>query len=449
MERTIMHELAAWKDEDNRKPLILTGVRQCGKTYILKEFGKRYFQDTAYFNFEENELLKDVFSMDLNVSRILAELSALRGEKIIPEKTLVIFDEVGTCPRAITALKYFCENQSDLHIIAAGSLLGVSLKSDKISFPVGKVDFMRMHPMSFYEFTAASGAENLLNGMKLYRPDHELPGIYIERMKRLLKEYFIIGGMPEVVQSWILHHDIEQTERIQDQILAGYEHDFSKHAPASEYPRLQAVWNSIPEQLAKENNKFIFSHVKKGARSKDLEDAMEWLVDAGLIYKLCLVEKPEIPLSGAENSTYFKVYMSDIGLLRRKANIYYRTILDGSGAYVRFKGAMTENYVMTELQAANLPAWFWRSGNTAEVDFLTDYHGQIIPIEVKSADNTRAKSFSQFIRRYHSVIGFKCSLKNAARNRSDNTEVFSLPLYELFRLPECVRNYEEEGKQGD
>jgi predicted AAA+ superfamily ATPase len=443
MERLIMKKLLEWKESEIRKPLILTGVRQCGKTYVMQEFGKQYFQDVAYFNFEENERLGDVFQIDFNVRRILMELSVLRQKDIIPGQTLLIFDEVGACPRAVTSLKYFCENQKELHIIAAGSLLGIALKSEQVSFPVGKVDYMQMYPMNFYEFVKACGADNLLEGMQFYRTDQEVPSIYTEPMKRFLQEYFIIGGMPEVVRSWSQNHDIEQAERLQDQILAGYEHDFSKHTPPAEVPKLQGIWDSVPEQLAKENNKFIFSHVRKGARSKDLEDAMEWLVDAGLIYKLCLVEKPEIPLRAAENSTYFKVYMSDIGLLRRKAGIYYRTILEGNGAYIQFKGAMTENYVMTELRSLGFPSWFWRSGNTAEVDFLTEYHGQIIPIEVKSADNTRAKSFTQYIRRYEPQAGFKCSLKNAAVNHTAGTDVYSLPLYELFRIRECLIESEE------
>lgn len=439
MERTVMKELLKWRDKKKRKPLILTGVRQCGKTYVLKQFGREYFEDVAYFNFEGNEELASIFEHNFDVNRILDELgSIVREKKIIPGKTLVIFDEIQASTRAITSLKYFCEDMPGLHIVAAGSLLGVALKREELSFPVGKIQRMTMYPMRFEEFVRADGGKQLLEGLSRIEKGKELPAIYTTRLEKFLKNYYIIGGMPEVVDTWIDLHDYGEAEKIQETILQDYENDFSKHAPIAEVPRIRQIWQSVPEQLAKENNKFIFSHVKKGARAKDLEDALEWLIDAGLIYKQKLVEKPELPLSFKADDTYFKVYMADVGLLRKKANVYYKTILDGDDNYVRFKGALTENFVLTELINYGFPYYFWRSENSAEVDFLIEYAGMMIPIEAKSADNTRAKSFHQFILRYHPEMGFKLSTKNVGDNRDGDTKVYSIPLYQIFRLKDYI-----------
>ena len=439
LKRTITDNLLKWKDNKKRKPLILTGVRQCGKTYIIQEFGKTFFDSVAYFNFEKNPELNSIFEYNYDVERILSELENIfLKNKIIVGSTLVILDEIQMCPKAITSLKYFCENKRELHIIAAGSLLGVALKSDEIAFPVGKVDRLKMYPMSFREFVIADGGEKYLDGIEKYDIYDALPEAYTMQMEKYLKLYYIIGGMPEVVQTWIDTHDLSLIDELQDSILQDYSGDFSKHAPINQIPKLNMIWDSIPKQLAKDNNKFVFSHVKEGARSKELEDALEWLVDAGLIYRLECVEKPELPLSAFADATYFKVYMADIGLLRRKANVYYRTILDGSEGYIRFKGALAENYVLSELNILNLPSWFWRSGNSAELDFITEYQGEMYPIEVKSADNTRAKSLQQFISRYTTKKAFKCSLKNVGINENDKADLISLPLYLLYKLKDYM-----------
>lgn len=440
VKRMIMEDLKRWKDKKRRKPLLLTGVRQCGKTYILRQFAEECFEDSAYFNFDSSDALASVFSYDFNIKRILQELEIINeGKKITPGKTLVIFDEVQACSRAITSLKYFCENLPDLHLIAAGSLLGVALRDDGVSFPVGKVDRMEMYPMTFSEFVCTDGGENIFNGLDMTDLKRELPSLYTVPMEKYLKNYYIVGGMPEAVQVWVETHDYRQVEEVQDQILKDYPDDFGKHLPKDRNPAqmvmtLQAIWDSVPAQIARDNNKFIFSHVKKGARSKDLEDALQWLMSAGLVYRLHLVEAPEIPLSGMADAAYFKVYMADVGLLRRKAGLSYRTILEGSELFIRFKGALAENYVMEELKAMGFQPFFWRTKTNAEIDFVVENDGMVIPIEVKSADNTKAKSLHSFCNRYEPETAVKTSLKNVGDNMDGKTQVWSIPLYALFKL---------------
>lgn len=441
LERSIMKSLLEWKDASDRKPLLLTGVRQCGKTYVCKEFGARYFDDVAYFYFEGNRGLASVFDYDFDVDRILDELgNVIRGKAIVPGKTLVIFDEIQSCPKAITSLKYFCENRRELHIVCAGSLLGVSVKRDGISFPVGKVDRLQMYPMTFCEFLRADGNESILEGAKKYSIDSQLPDLYTLALERELKYYYIVGGMPEVVAKWVETHNFEKIEKIQDDILLDYSSDFAKHAPKTDIPKLGWIWDSIPKQLAKDNNKFVFSHVREGRRSYELEDALEWLVDAGLVHKLELVLNPELPLSFSANATSFKVYLSDIGLLRRKLGVSHKIILEESELYRNFKGAFTENYVLNELISLGMSPYFWRSGNTAELDFLFEYDDLIIPAEAKSDVHTRAKSYRQFCKKYGPKIGFKFSMKNVGDNCVEGTQTFSVPLYMIWRLRDYLNS---------
>ena len=439
MERKTLSHLLKWKEKKNRKPLLVTGVRQCGKTYIIKEFGKTEFEDTAYFNFDGNTGLKSVFDYDFDVTRIIDELAnVVYGKKIVAGKTLVVFDEIQDCPRAIQSLKYFCENMPELHLIAAGSLLGVALRKEGISFPVGKVDRLEMYPMSFEEFVVADGGEKYINGLKKLACEREIPEMYTVPLEKYMKNYYIIGGMPEAVQVWIDSHDYKEVEEVQSRILKDYADDFGKHTTLDTATKVRLIWDAIPSQIAKDNNKFIFSHVKQGARAKDLEDALEWLVNAGIAYKLNLVPTPELPLSGMADSTYFKVYMSDVGLLRKKSNVNYRTILDGDVSYIHYKGALTENYVMTQLKTMGIDSYFWRTKADAEIDFITDYEGILLPIEVKSADNTKAKSLHLFCNRYHPKLAVKTSLKNVGDYMDGDTHVWSIPLYCIFRLKEYV-----------
>lgn len=435
MEREIMKELAAWKDSPDRKPLLLTGVRQCGKTYVLKEFGNRYFEDTAYFSFEGNRGLASVFDYDLDSERILRELgNIVRGQEIVPGRTLLIFDEIQACPNAVTSLKNFCENKRELHIACAGSLLGVSVKRDGISFPVGKVDRLQMYPMTFAEFLCADGGKALYDGAGQLPLQCELPEFYSVPLMKSLKYYYIVGGMPEVVKKWVDTHSFEEVSRLQDAILTDYVSDFAKHAPKTDIPKLGWIWDCIPKQLARDNNKFIFSHVKEGKRASELEDALEWLTDAGLVHRLEMVSNSELPLSFYADSTFFKVYMADVGLLRRKSGLSHRAILEEAELYRNFKGALTENYVLNELLAQGRHPYFWRSGNTAELDFLFEDEDRIIPVEAKANISTRAKSYIQFCKKYRPSLGFKFSMKNVGHHKVENTLTYSIPLYMVWKL---------------
>lgn len=439
MIRLTIDKLKEWKERPNHKPLIVTGVRQCGKTYLIRQFGGQYFEQVAYFNFDGNQALHSIFQYDFNVLRIVDELgSVVIGKPLLPGKCLVIFDEIQACPRAVQALKYFCEDMPDLHVIAAGSLLGIALREEGFSFPVGKVDRLEMFPMNFEEFVIADGGEHLLKGLKKLDLSREVPELYTIPLQKYLKNYYVVGGMPEAVQTWIDTHDYQAVERVQDRLLRDYSDDFGKHTSPQTANRIKLIWNAIPTQIAKENNKFIFSHIKSGARAKDLEDALEWLVNAGLTYKLDLVSQPELPLSGMADTTYFKVYMADVGLLRRLAKVDYKTILNGDDSFIRFKGAMAENFILTQLKFMGIDCYFWRTKADAEIDFISDYGGSVFPIEVKAADNTRAKSLQLFCKRYSPKIAFKTSLKNVGVNPDGLTMVWSLPLYLIFRLPEYL-----------
>ena len=331
----------------------------------------------------------------------------------------------------------------ELHIIAAGSLLGVALKAEGISFPVGKVDRIDMYPMSFEEFVRADGGGKYIDGLKKMPLDRGIPELYTVPLEKYLKNYYIVGGMPEAVKTWTETHDYKEVEVAQDNILRDYADDFSKHTTPETAIKIKLIWDSIPSQIARENNKFIFSHVKQGARSKDLEDALEWLVNAGIAGKLCMVPTPEIPLSGEADYTYFKVYMSDVGLLRRKSNLNYRTVLEGNEAFIHYKGAIAENYVYTQLKFMGIESFFWRTKSDAELDFITDYEGVLVPVETKSADNTKAKSLHQFCSGYSPKMAIKSSLKNVGDNMDGDTHVWSIPLYTLFRFKEYL--YKEMG----
>ena len=429
MYREVTEKLIEWKNKTNRKPLLMTGVRQCGKTYIIKEFAQENFKNFIYINFEESEKLSAIFDYDYDVNRIVHELEQHLKTKIVAGDTCVFMDEIQECPRAITALKYFCENMRELHLICAGSLLGVAIREKQISFPVGKVNRLELYPMSFKEFAMACGRTDFIQVFENWAVDRAIPDSYSVQMKKLLKEYYVVGGMPEAVKTWVESGSVEEVEQVQNDILKDYADDFSKHAPEGDVVKIRWIWDSIPVQLAKENRKFIFSHVKEGKRSADLEDALQWLVDAGLVSKLYMVENPESPLSGFADKTYFKVYMCDVGLLRVKSKVDSETIMEENPSYIRFKGAFTENYVLNELISSGLEPYFWHSGNTAEIDFIYESKGNLIPVEVKSADNTQAKSYKLFCEKYKPKVGFKLSQKNIAENLLGDTRTYSVPLY--------------------
>lgn len=435
MERALLTELLEWKEKPNRKPLVLKGVRQCGKTYLLKEFGERHYDNVAYFNFEETSALNTVFEQDYDVKRIIFELGLFAGKTITPGTTLIILDEIQECGKALTAMKYFCENAPEYHIVCAGSLLGIALRK-QLSFPVGKVDFLTLYPMSFTEFLRACGPESLADYLENFKKGDTLPALIADRLSTFLKQYYITGGMPEVVDAWSKTHSIEEVERVQQAIINSYELDFAKHAPAKDFPKLTAIWRSIPEQLAKENTKFIFSHVKKGWRSKDLEDALEWLVSAGLVHKVCKIEKPFMPLSSYADDTAFKLYMSDIGILRKLSKLPYEVILDATPNYREFKGSLTENFVLCELvKSVDESLYYWTSGNTAEVDFILQSGVEIVPIEVKSERNVKARSLAEYRKKYSP----KYSVITSMKSETNGEEILNIPLYLISALSRFVK----------
>jgi len=435
LERTLISALIRWRENPGRKPLVLKGVRQCGKTYLLKDFGERYYEKVAYFNFEETGALNTVFEKDYDVNRIVFELGLFAGKTITPGNTLIILDEIQECGKALTALKYFCENAPEYHIVCAGSLLGIALQK-QLSFPVGKVDFLTLYPMSFTEFLRACGPENLADYLNDFKKGDTLPGLIADKLSTFLKQYYITGGMPEVVDTWNKTQSIEEVERVQQAIINSYELDFAKHAPSKDFPKLTAIWRSIPEQLAKENTKFIFSHVKKGWRSKDLEDALEWLIAAGLVHKVCKIEKPFMPLSAYADDTAFKLYMSDIGILRKLSKLPYEVILDATPNYREFKGSLTENFVLCELvRSVDDSLYYWSSGNTAEVDFILQCAAEIIPIEVKSERNVKARSLAEYRKKYSP----KYSVKTSMKSETNGEEVLNIPLYLIFNLKRFIQ----------
>ena len=434
MKRELSLKLLEWKNQPDRKPLVLKGVRQCGKTYILKEFGRERYRDFVYFNFEETKALIPLFDQDFDVKRVLFDLGLFAGKTITPGDMLIILDEIQECPRAITALKYFCENAPEYHVACAGSLLGLAIHENQ-SFPVGKVDIRTLYPMSFYEFLSATGEEALAEYLIHFQWGASVSELIGGKLRTALKQYFVTGGMPEAVSTWCKTQSIEKVEAVQQGILSSYELDFAKHAPPSEFPKLSAIWASVPQQLSKPNSKFIFSHVKKGWRSKDLEDALQWLVRAGLVYKVCKVEKPFMPLSSYADATSFKLYLCDVGLLRRLARLPAQIVLESSEIYTEFKGAMTENYVLGELvKHIDETAYYWNSGNSAEVDFIVQCGIHIIPIEVKSESNVKARSLAEYRKKYEPPVSVKTSMKDDV----SGNEVRYIPLYMIGTMGELI-----------
>lgn len=434
MKRAVLEKLESWKDSSRRKPLILTGVRQCGKTYVLKEFGEKHFENVCYINFEESRQISAIFDYDFDVIRIIKELEIITGKKITAGNTLLIFDEIQECPKAITSLKYFCENMKDLHVVCAGSLLGVALKQENISFPVGKVNRIQMFPMNFREFLLALGYEEYVDLLSGWSIDRAIPDVYAVPMIKLLKQYYYVGGMPEAVKLFVESKDAGEVAQLHREILSDYADDFSKHAPVAEIEKIRMIWDSVPKQLAKVNNKFVFSHVKEGKRAHELEAALQWLRNAGLIYMTEMVQNVESPLSANADAAYFKVYMSDVGLLCSQLGIGYNDIMNIEEHMGTFKGAIVENYVLNELISSGLEPYFWRSGNTAEVDFIFEREGQIYPVEVKAATNTQAKSYKNFCKRYDVEQGYKLSLKNIAINECEGVNTINLPLYLVWNM---------------
>lgn len=426
MERNLFKSLDKWKNKKNRKPLIIQGARQVGKTWIMREFGKRYYKNTIYINFDNNEVMKKVFEIDFDISRIVSAIKIENGGDFDPEDTLIIFDEIQEAPKALSSLKYFYENAPQYAIIAAGSLLGVTLH-EGTSFPVGKVDFLHLYPMDFREFILALGEEELARILK--DGNYELVNAYSVRYIELLKKYFYVGGMPEAVQTYIDTDDVFEVRQIQKNLLKYYEEDFSKHAPKEVIPRIMMVWNSIPAQLAKENRKFMYGSLRKGARAKEFEMAIQWLEDAGLILKSYRISKPDIPLIAYMEMNSFKMFMLDVGLLGAKADLSARVLLEGSAIFEEFKGALTEQYVAEQLNASGRGLYYYSTENSSgEIDFILQQDLECVPIEVKASENLRAKSLRSFCDKYKPKKAIRTSMSNYRKE----DWLTNVPLYMLI-----------------
>ncbi len=423
MKRFIMNDLIKWKISEDRKPLILRGARQVGKTYILKEFGRMYYDNVAYFNFDHDARLANLFVDTKDPKRIIEQLILVNGKKIAPNETLIIFDEVQECPDALNSLKYFYEETPEYHIVCAGSLLGLRLS--RTSFPVGKVDFLNLYPMTFSEYLIADGFDNLVECMKSITKIEKIPEVFESQLIEKLKTYYIIGGMPEVVNDWVKNKDIEKVNSIQKNILESYENDFSKHTDNNQANKISLIWNGIPSQLAKENKKFVYQVVKEGARAREYEGALNWLNDADLICKCYLVNKCAFPLKAYNDLSAYKIYMNDVGLLRRMTNLDSSIILDGDKLFEEFKGSFTENYVanmLTYIDGEN-PNYFTFDRN--EIDFVIQRKNKIIPIEVKAGKSINNNSLTRFNQEYDNEISIRFSLNNL----SLDGKIVNIPLY--------------------
>ena len=430
MQRTELLRLQEWKQQPNRKPMIIRGARQVGKTWLMKDFGASAYARTVYLNFESTPRLKTIFAPDFDINRIIRSLAIETGAAIDPETTLIIFDEVQEAPEAITCLKYFYENAPQYHILAAGSLLGVALHSHT-SFPVGKVDFLDLHPFSFAEFLVAVGQQSLAG--LLTSTDWPVIKTFRIKLIELLKQYYYVGGMPEAVLAFAARSDVKEVRNIQKRILTAYEQDFSKHAPPDIVPRIRMVWNSVPSQLAKENRKFMYSHIKQGARAKDYELAMSWLIDCGLLYKVNRVTKPALPLKAYEDVSAFKLYLSDIGLLGAMTDIGASTLLEGDAIFQEFKGALTEQYVLQQMVThQDWVIYYWSAENgQAEIDFLLQLNDRIVPLEVKAEETLKAKSLKTFSEKFKPAISVRCSMSDFRKE----DWLVNLPLYAIHELP--------------
>lgn len=431
MYRTAIEDLHKWKAKRNKKPLIIRGARQVGKTWLMKEFGRVAFDKTVYISFDNNQRMKDLFSSDLDVERIVTGLELYSGQKIDPANTLLIFDEVQEVPKALTALKYFNEDAPQYQIVCAGSLLGVALHQGT-SFPVGKVEFLDLYPLSFTEFLNAMG--NGQYAELLQKGDFAMVTTFKQTYIDMLKYYYYVGGMPEVVHSFSQNKDFVEAREIQQSILDAYEQDFSKHAPHDVVPRIRMLWNSIPAQLTKENKKFIYGLIKEGARAKEYEQAMLWLTDCGLVHKVHRVNAPSLPLKAYEDLKAFKLFLLDVGLLSCMVRLKQDTLLDGSELFMEFKGALTEQYVLQQLITfKGLETYYWTNDRgSAEIDFMVDNGNAVIPIEVKAETNLKAKSLKTYWERFQPELSIRTSMANYKREEW----LLNLPLYTI----ETMRN---------
>lgn len=410
MKRTVYKKLLEWKKKRIRKPLLLHGARQVGKTWLMKEFGKNEYKNTVYINFDNNSIAKEIFRIDYDIKRIISALKVLSKQPVQTENTLIIFDEIQECPEAMGCLKYFYEECPDYHIVAAGSLLGLALH-EKTSFPVGKVDFLNVYPLSFHEFLDATGNDEILS--LISDKNYNAVSPFSSSLKEQLRKYYYVGGMPEAVMTYIDTDDLYQVREVQKNLLTYYESDFSKHAPREQIPRIQMVWNSIPSQLAKENRKFIYGIIREGARAKDFEFAIQWLSDYGLIFKSTRISKPNMPVIAYAEQSSFKVFLNDVGLLCAMANLPAVTVINGNSIFTEFKGALTEQFAAQELRASGFSLYYYSTENSdGEIDFIIQKDDRIIPLEVKAEENLRAKSLRAYCKKYSPSEAIRTSMSD-------------------------------------
>ena len=434
MKRFALEKLKIWKEKPDRKPLIIRGARQVGKAWLMKEFGKTCFEKTAYVNFDSNPRMQQLFEGEIDVERVILAISAETGVSVNCTDTLLIFDEVQEVPKALGSLKYFCENAPEYAIVAAGSLLGVAMHKGT-SFPVGKVDFMDLYPLSFQEFLCALGEERFVT--MLQSTDTDMVTMFKTKYIDRLREYYYVGGMPEAVQNFVLNKDYNKVREIQKNLLNYYQQDFSKHAEISLVPRLNLVWNSIPMQLAKENKKYIYGQVREGARAKNFELAIQWLLDCGLIHKVHRVKKPSLPLKAYMDLDAFKIYMLDVGLLLAMADLDASVIIDGNRIFTEFKGALTEQYVLQQMIAelGVKPYYYTTTNSTGKIDFMLQAPGSVIPVEVKAEENLRAKSLWAFCEKYHP----KHAVRTSMSDFREQDWMTNIPLYNIDRIGEYLK----------
>lgn len=439
MFRQAMNDLIKWKNSERRKPLIVRGARQVGKTWLMNEFGRTHYENCAYINFDNNERMDSLFNGNLGIKRIITALQIETGVIIDSENTLIIFDEVQEVPRALTSLKYFCENAPEYHVVAAGSLLGVALHPGT-SFPVGKVDFLDLYPLDFLEFLSATGNSNLAELLQTH--DFEMITTFKGKYIDLLKQYYYIGGMPEVVASFVASSDYSMTRDIQKKILIAYEQDFSKHAPNETVPRIRMLWTSIPSQLAKESRKFIYGLVRQGARAREYELAITWLIDCGLIYKVGRISKPDMPLMAYQDFNAFKLFIVDVGLLGAMSDLDLKSILQGNKIFEEFKGALTEQYVLQQLKSSGkVTPYYWSAEkSTGEIDFIFQSGGDIIPLEVKASENLQAKSLKNYCLKYQPQKAIRSSMSDYRRE----SWLTNVPLYAINVLMEILEKDDVE-----
>jgi predicted AAA+ superfamily ATPase len=433
MYRTAMESLIKWKAKQSKKPLIIRGARQVGKTWLMKEFGKTAYAQTVYVSFDANEQIRELFKGGFDVSRLITGLELYAGHKIDPANTLIIFDEVQEAPEALTSLKYFNENAPQYDILCAGSLLGVALHKGT-SFPVGKVEFLDLYPLSFYEFLTALGKEQFVSVLK--QGDFAMATMFKQEFIDTLKYYYYVGGMPEVVSVFVADKNFGAAREVQARILAAYEQDFSKHAPNEIVPRIRMIWNSIPSQLTKENKKFIYGLVKDGARAKDYEYALMWLTDCGIVHKVYRATSPGLPLKAYEYLKAFKLFLVDVGLLACMTRLRQDVLLDGNDLFREFKGALTEQYVLQQLKTLpDLDIYYYTNErNSAEIDFLVDTGNSVLPLEVKAEINLQSKSLKSYAEKFRPDLSVRSSMSDYKRE----DWLLNLPLYAIESITACT-----------